>query len=182
MKKENGDFDEAKLKSKKREIKRGRKKQKLNLRKNIGSKKIDKENAKKNRFEENKLKIKNHIWKSTASKSSEEIDMWKKVYSRWIRDSLEAKEPILSDGDIKTETMTSSKGAGGQGRDRGQDAVRLTHLPTGISAKSEERGQEKNIQEAKGILYEKLTDHLAVWSNLAKDGGITSPEELISDL
>ncbi|MCY4010724.1 MAG: PCRF domain-containing protein, partial [Candidatus Saccharibacteria bacterium] len=70
---------------------------------------------------------------------------------------LEASEDLdLKDGDLKVDTYRSS-GPGGQGVNKTDSAVRITHLPTGLSVTIQNtRSQNQNKQLALNILKSKL--------------------------
>ncbi len=69
---------------------------------------------------------------------------------------IETEEIKIQDKDLKVETFRSS-GAGGQYVNRRESAVRVVHLPTGISVTSqEERLQGENKKRAFQILQAKL--------------------------
>lgn len=65
-------------------------------------------------------------------------------------------EVNIPDSDIRVDVYRSS-GAGGQGVNRTDSAVRLTHLPTGITVTCQDgRSQHKNKEKAFSILAAKL--------------------------
>jgi len=73
------------------------------------------------------------------------------VYPETYKKDFEIKE-----NEIKTETYRSS-GPGGQSANTSDSAVRLTHIPSGISASSQsERSQKKNKDIALQILSTKI--------------------------
>jgi peptide chain release factor 1 len=65
--------------------------------------------------------------------------------------------------DCKIETMRGT-GPGGQHRNKTDSAVRITHLPTGISAYCDERSQKTSLKKA----WEQLELRLIEANELAK--------------
>ena len=57
--------------------------------------------------------------------------------------------------DLKIETMRG-RGPGGQHRNKTDSAVRITHLPTGISAYADERSQKHSRRKAMADLELKI--------------------------
>ena len=69
---------------------------------------------------------------------------------------LEEKDIIIPEGDLKIEFARSS-GPGGQNVNKRETAVRIVHLPTGLSTHaSGERSQEQNREQALSILRAKI--------------------------
>jgi peptide chain release factor 2 len=69
---------------------------------------------------------------------------------------LEAKNLIIPEDDLKIELYRSS-GPGGQNVNKRETAVRLIHLPTGLTAASQiERSQAQNRERALKLLKAKL--------------------------
>ncbi len=72
-----------------------------------------------------------------------------KVYFKWIKSSLEEGFAILDDGDLGERTEDDKKV--------------LTHEPTLIGAK------KKTSEEAKGVVFERLEEHLKPWKILSTE-------------
>jgi len=69
---------------------------------------------------------------------------------------LDEKDIIIPEADLKIE-FTRSGGPGGQNVNKRETAVRIVHLPTGLSAQaSNERSQEQNREQALSILRAKI--------------------------
>ncbi|MEX2027932.1 MAG: peptide chain release factor-like protein, partial [Candidatus Curtissbacteria bacterium] len=69
---------------------------------------------------------------------------------------LEEKDIVIPEGDLKIE-FTRSGGPGGQNVNKRETAVRIAHIPTGLSVHaSGERSQEQNREQALSILRAKI--------------------------
>ncbi len=127
----------------------------------------------KKRKKKAKEKIEKHLGRFPAS-DSYEGEKQVKIYTRWIKDSLEQKYPLLHEGDIELKTAVASVKAGGQKRQKSRTSVRLVHLPTLIGVRNEEeRSLEQNKLKAQEKLYYLLTNHLQLWKTL----NIASPNQ-----
>ena len=70
----------------------------------------------------------------------------------------------LQDRDIRIET-TRDTGAGGQHRNTTDSCVVMTHIPTGIKAKSATRSQHENKRMARAVLESRVANHFSVIKN-----------------
>lgn len=61
----------------------------------------------------------------------------------------------VMDADLKIEWY-SGTGAGGQYRNKHQNSCRITHIPTGITAKAECRSRTNSLEEAKLAIQQRV--------------------------
>lgn len=77
----------------------------------------------------------------------------------------------IKDGDIRVE-LSRSSGPGGQNVNKRETAVRVVHIPTNLSAESQnERSQAQNKEKAMSILYGKIYKMMED-DRLAKEKGM----------
>lgn len=74
----------------------------------------------------------------------------------------------LDDSELKVESFTSG-GKGGQHANRSLTAVRITHLPTGISASSSTRSKQQNLEAARKVLAARLAERARAAEETAVD-------------
>lgn len=83
------------------------------------------------------------------------------------------REFVLRDTDLRVETMRGT-GAGGQNRNKVESAVRVTHVPTGVSAICrDERGQQRNRERATAVLRARLAARERGMAHSATQGART---------
>lgn len=89
---------------------------------------------------------------------------------------LDERDFIIPEGDLKVEFSRSS-GPGGQNVNKRETAVRIVHVPTGISVHSSgERSQEHNRERAYGMLRAKIfkiaeQEKKTIEESMKKDAG-----------
>ncbi|MBU1071589.1 hypothetical protein KKG65_04265 [Patescibacteria group bacterium] len=84
------------------------------------------------------------------------------TYAQWLQENI-GKTNIDTDN-VSVERFASTHGPGGQNINKLATAIRLTHLPTQITAKyKKERTQSQNLSGAKKVLQTKLQEHLNLW-------------------
>lgn len=66
-----------------------------------------------------------------------------------------AKQQTIPNTDLKIEWY-SGTGAGGQYRNKHQNSCRITHIPTGIIAKSECRSRTNSLEEAMAAIQQRV--------------------------
>lgn len=70
----------------------------------------------------------------------------------------QANDEELRDQDLEVICQTGKQGAGGQNVNKVASAVRMKHIPTGLSVFINGRDQSKNRQEARDILTARVND------------------------
>lgn len=70
----------------------------------------------------------------------------------------EAGDEPLKDSDLETICQTGKQGAGGQNVNKVASAVRMKHVPTGMSVFINGRDQHKNKEDARRILTQRVND------------------------
>lgn len=79
-----------------------------------------------------------------------------------------ARELIMDKKEFKIERFRAG-GNGGQNVNKVETAVRITHLPTGLKAQSQdERSQAQNMKRAMDALFERIEKHKALQKRLEK--------------
>lgn len=102
----------------------------------------------------NKLKHENGYHKAIGLSKKEDVFVYILVLPQ-----LSSAVPNIKDNDLKIDVFHSG-GAGGQHVNKVETAVRVTHLPTNITATCQnERSQLKNKEMAKKILKERVLKH-----------------------
>jgi peptide chain release factor 1 len=77
-----------------------------------------------------------------------------------VIDSIEGKDSsTIPQSDLKIEWY-SGTGAGGQYRNKHQNSCRITHIPTGIIAKSECRSRQNSLNEAVAEIQRRVDEQV----------------------
>ena len=94
-------------------------------------------------------------------------------YLHWLNSQRQGSAPLILDADIH-EDRVAAIGPGGQNVQKNQTKVRLTHLPTRLTAKEgSSRVLTENQILARGTLEMRLQHHLDLWLQLQPTGEIT---------
>ncbi len=82
----------------------------------------------------------------------------------------ENRSSAIPQSDLKVEWY-SGTGAGGQYRNKHQNSCRITHLPTGITAKAECRSRQNSLDSAVAEIQQRVDNELkrSYNSNIASD-------------
>jgi hypothetical protein len=106
-------------------------------------------------------------------------------YVAWVNLSLESglrenghfiENPLVGPEDLRYENTLPQLHAGGQKAQKTSSAVTVTHIPTMISAESQEtRSQEQNRNKATEVLTLRLQEHLSNWRAVLTNGDPSKP-------
>lgn len=77
--------------------------------------------------------------------------------SVYVRPEREEPEIVINKADTKTETF-SAGGPGGQNVNKNECAVRVTHIPTGISVTSRAKSQARNLKYCWQMLGQRIAE------------------------
>jgi peptide chain release factor 1 len=64
---------------------------------------------------------------------------------------------VLNENDLNIERIFG-QGPGGQHKNKNATAIKITHIPTGVTAYSDGRSQYRNIQLAKSMIYARISE------------------------
>ena len=132
-------------------------------------KKLEIERSRENEVELAEGKIARHL-AGFPDLNSAEGRIQAKRYLSWAVDSLFEEGPVIRDEDLEFKTAVASVKAGGQQRQKTRSSVRVTHLPTLISARNEEeRNFEQNKKRVHENLLDRLSEHFSLLQTLSKN-------------
>jgi len=104
-------------------------------------------------------------------------------YITWLNQVLISTQPYtLNPSEVVVERMRAKQKAGGQNVNKTSSAIRVKHSPTNIFVRNEETpDQARNEAVARGLLEERISNHLNDWQEYLGKG--KSPEaDLVREL
>jgi hypothetical protein len=104
-------------------------------------------------------------------KSFDEPDKTRRIgnYAKWMEKASREKHLTLNLDEVRIKDKRSS-GAGGQNVQKNSTAINVTHIPTRISASSQdERSQLQNKESSLAELRLRLNSHLDLWKETSHE-------------